>query len=202
MTVKLFDLELSGNCYKVRLLMSLLGIKHETVAVNLMAGEHKSVEFLLLNPFGQIPVLVDENTTVADAQAILVYLARKYGDEAWLPTDAEPLSKIMRWLSTTAGEVRQGVEFARRFYLFDAKYVNIKVANQTATFVLDILEQHLTDREWLELGHPTVADIAVFPYVALAPDGKISLEPYPNILAWCDRLKQLPEFVSMPGISI
>ena len=202
MAIKLFNLELSGNCYKVRLLLALLGLEYELVPVDLMAGEHKSPEFLQLNPLGQIPVLIDGDEIIADAQAILVYLARQYGDRTWLPTEAESLSRIVRWLSTSAGEIRQGVEFARRFHLFNAQYVNIEVATQQATFMLQQLEQHLTDKEWLELGHPTIADIAVFPYVALAPDGKISLEPYPNILAWCDRLKQLPRFIAMPGITI
>ena len=202
MAIKLFNLELSGNCYKVRLLLALLGLEYELVPVDLMAGEHKSPEFLQLNPLGQIPVLIDGDEIIADAQAILVYLARQYGDRTWLPTEAESMSRIVRWLSTSAGEIRQGVEFARRFHLFNAQYVNIEVATQQATFMLQQLEQHLTDKEWLELGHPTIADIAVFPYVALAPDGKISLEPYPNILAWCDRLKQLPRFIAMPGITI
>lgn len=202
MAIKLFNLELSGNCYKVRLLLALLGLKHELVPVDLMAGEHKSPEFLQLNPLGQIPVLIDGDEIIPDAQAILVYLARQYGDRTWLPTEAESLSRIVRWLSTSAGEIRQGVEFARRFHLFNAQYVNIEVATQQATFMLHKLEQHLTDKEWLELGHPTIANIAVFPYVALAADGKISLEPYPNISAWCDRLKQLPRFITMPGITI
>ena len=202
MAIKLFNLELSGNCYKVRLLLALLGLEYELVPVDLMAGEHKSPEFLQLNPLGQIPVLIDGDEIIADAQAILVYLARQYGDRTWLPTEAESMSRIVRWLSTSAGEIRQGVEFARRFHLFNAQYVNIEVATQQATFMLQQLEQHLTDKEWLELGHPTIADIAVFPYVALAPDGKISLEPYPNILAWCDRLKQLPRFIAMHGITI
>jgi glutathione S-transferase len=200
MTIKLFNHELSGNCYKVRLLLALLDLEYETIPVDVMAGEHKSPEFMKINPFRQIPVLIDGEQTISDAQAILVYLARKYGDKTWLPTDAESLSQIVRWLSTTAGEIRQGVEFARRFHLLNAQYVNIEVATQQSTFILQQLEHHLADREWLELGHPTIADIAVFPYVALAADGKISLEPYPHILAWCDRLKKLPGFVTMPGI--
>ncbi|MBE9048141.1 glutathione S-transferase [Pleurocapsales cyanobacterium LEGE 10410] len=200
MTIKLYDLELSGNCYKVRLLLSLLGLEYQHIPVNLMAGEHKSSEFLQLNPLRQIPVLADGDSIFADAQAILVYLARKYGDQTWLPTDAESLSKIVRWLSITAGELRQGVETARLFHLFNFKNINIETATEKSAFILQQLEQHLANREWLELEHPTIADIAVFPYVALAPDGKISLEPYPNILAWCDRLKQLPRFISMPGI--
>ena len=85
MTIKLYDFELSGNCYKVRLLMSLLGLEHELVPVNLLAGEHKSPKFLQLNLLGEVPVLTDGDLVLADSQAILVYLAKKYGNEAWLP---------------------------------------------------------------------------------------------------------------------
>jgi glutathione S-transferase len=200
MTIKLYDFELSGNCYKVRLLMSLLGLEHELVPVNLLAGEHKSPQFLQLNLLGQVPVLTDGDLTLADSQAILVYLARKYDAQTWLPNDAESLSLIVRWLLIAAAEIRQGVATARLFYLFNIKGIDIEVVTEKSAIILQQLEQHLTEREWLELGHPTIADIAVFPYVALAADGKISLKPYPQILAWCDRLKQLPGFISMPGI--
>lgn len=200
MTIKLYDFELSGNCYKVRLLMSLLGLEHELVPVNLLAGEHKSPKFLQLNLLGEVPVLTDGDLVLADSQAILVYLAKKYGNEAWLPNDAEFLSLIVRWLSIAATEIRQGVATARLFYLFNSKGIDIEAVTEKSAIILQQLEQHLTDSEWLELGHPTIADVAVFPYVALAADGKISLKPYPQILAWCDRLKQLPGFISMPGI--
>lgn len=180
--------------------MSLLGLEHQLIPVDLMAGKQKSPEFLRLNPLGQVPVLTDRDLTLADSQAILVYLARKYDNETWLPNDAESLSCIVRWLSISTAEIRQGVATARLFYLLSNKGIDIKAVTEKSAIILQQLEQHLTDREWLELGHPTVADIAVFPYVALAPDGKISLKPYPQILAWCDRLKQLPGFISMPGI--
>jgi glutathione S-transferase len=200
MTIKLYDFELSGNCYKVRLLMSLLGLEHELVPVNLLAREHKSSKFLQLNPLGEVPVLTDGDLVLADSQAILVYLAKQYGNEAWLPDDAESLSRIVRWLSIAAAEIRQGVATARLFYLLNTKGIDIEAVTEKSAIILQQLEQHLTDREWLELGHPTIADVAVFPYVALAADGKISLKPYPQILAWCDRLKQLRGFISMPGI--
>jgi glutathione S-transferase len=200
MAIKLYDFELSGNCYKVRLLMSILGLEYELVPVNLLAGEHKLPEFLQLNPLGEVPVLTDGDLTFADSQAILVYLARKYSNEAWLPNDAESLSRIVRWLSISAAEIRQGVAAARLFYLFNMQGVEIEAVTKKSAIILQQLERHLTEREWLELGHPTIADRAVFPYVALAADGKISLKPYPQILAWCDRLKQLPGFISMPGI--
>ena len=199
--INIYGHELSGNSYKPKLMLSLLGLDYEWIKVDLMARAHKQPEFLALNSFGQVPVLVDENTVLPDAQAILVYLARQYGGESWLPSEAEPMSRVMRWLSIAAGEIRQGPEAARLYYLFKATSINLEQANQKAEFILTQLNNHLADREWLELGHPTIADVAVFPYVALAPDGKISLENYPNVLAWIDRIKHLPGFVGMIGIT-
>ncbi|MEG3848029.1 glutathione S-transferase [Microcoleus sp. herbarium19] len=199
--IKLYGHELSGNSYKAKLMLSLLGLDYEWIKVDLMARAHKQPEFLALNSFGQVPVLVDENTVLPDAQAILVYLARQYGGESWLPSEAEPMSRVMRWLSIAAGEIRQGPEVARLYYLFKATSINLEQANQKAEFILTQLNNHLADREWLELGHPTIADVAVFPYVALAPDGKISLDNYPNVLAWIDRVKHLLGFVGMIGIA-
>ncbi|MBN3921687.1 glutathione S-transferase [Nostoc sp. NMS4] len=199
--IKLYGHELSGNSYKVKLLLSLLGIEHEWIKVDLLKGEHKASEFQSLNPFGQVPVLVDGDTIIKDAQAILVYLARFYGGEQWLPLDAVSLSQVVRWLSTTAGEVRQGPESARLYYLFNATSIDIDRANQKAEFILTQLNQHLRDRQWLEFERITIADIAVFPYVALAPDGKIALDSYPHILAWIERVKTLPGFIGMQGIA-
>ncbi|MEM9908843.1 MAG: glutathione S-transferase family protein [Cyanobacteria bacterium P01_D01_bin.44] len=199
-TPKLYGHELSGNVYKVRLLLSLLGVEPEVVRVDLMKGEHKTPDFLAINPFGQVPVLVDGETTLADAQAILVYLARRYGSEDWLPSEPEALARVVRWLSTAAGEVRQGPETARLYYRFGVKSIDIELATQKAGQILQLLENHSNDRHWLELDRPTIADIAIFPYVALAPDGQISLAPYPNISAWIERIKALPGFVGMAGI--
>ena len=198
--IKLYGHELSGNCYKVRLLLELLTVDYEWITVDLMKGEHKSPEYLALNPFGQVPTLVDGDITLADAQAILVYLARTYGSEDWLPTDALSLAKIVRWLSTAAGEVRQGPENARLYHLFGAKAINIERAHQKAEDILSQLDKHLSTHTWLEFDRPTIADIAVFPYVALAADGKVDLAPYPHVLTWIDHIKQLPHFVPMSGI--
>ncbi len=199
--IKLYGHELSGNSYKAKLMLSLLGLDYEWIKVDLMAGAHKQPDFLVLNPFGQVPLLVDENTVLADAQAILVYLARQYGGDLWLPLEALPLAQVMRWISTTAGEIRQGPESARLHHLFKATSINLEQANQKSEFILTQLNNHLAKREWLELGHPTIADVAVFPYVVLAPDGKISLDKYQHILAWIDRVKHLPGFVGMIGVA-
>ncbi|MBD1997986.1 glutathione S-transferase [Oculatella sp. FACHB-28] len=198
--IKLYGHELSGNSYKVQLFLSLLNLDFEWIKVDLMKAEHKSPEYLALNPFGQVPMLIDGETKLADAQAILVYLARQYGGEEWLPLDALPLAQVVRWLSTTAGEVRQGPENARLYHLFRMTNINIERATQKAEYILAQLDKHLSDRTWLEFERPTIADIAVFPYVALVRDGKIDLSPYPNVLAWIDRVKHLPHYIPMAGV--
>jgi glutathione S-transferase len=199
--IKLYGHEMSGNSYKARLFLELLNLDYAWIKVDLMKGEHKSPEYLTLNPFGQVPLLIDGDIKLADAQAILVYLARQYGGEQWLPLDALPLAQVIRWLSTTAGEVRQGPENARLYNLFSATSINIERAHQKAEHILTQLEQHLSPRTWLEFERPTIADVAVFPYVALARDGKIDLDAYPNVLVWIDRVKHLPGFVGMAGIT-
>ncbi|HEY9844695.1 MAG TPA: glutathione S-transferase [Candidatus Caenarcaniphilales bacterium] len=198
--IQLHGHELSGNSYKVKLMLALLGLDYEWIQVDLLKGAHKQPEFLVLNPFGQVPVLVDGDLVLADAQAILVYLARQYGDESWLPLEAESMSRVVRWLSTAAGEIRQGPESARLHYLFNAININLERATQKSEFILTQLNHHLAQREWLELGHPTIADVAIFPYVALAHDGKIDLGSYPNVLDWLDRIKRLDGFIGMIGI--
>jgi glutathione S-transferase len=199
--IKLYGHELSGNTYKVRLFLELLQLDYEWIEVDLMKGEHKKPDYLALNPFGQVPVLVDETTILADAQAILVYLARQYGEEQWLPTEPLPLAQVVRWLSITAGEIRQGPESARLYHVFKTTSINIERAQQKADYILAQLNQHLSDRQWLEFERPTIADVAAFPYVALARDGQVNLDAYPNVLAWVDRVKQLPGFIGMTGIS-
>lgn len=198
--IKLYGHELSGNSYKAQLFLELLNLDYEWIKVDLMKGEHKAPEYLALNPFGQVPLLVDGDTKLADAQAILVYLARQYGGEQWLPLEPLPLAQVIRWLSTTAGEVRQGPENARLYHLFGATSINIERSHQKAEHILTQLDKHLSTHTWLEFEHPTIADVAVFPYVALAPGGKIDLTPYPHVLAWIDRVKHLPRYLPMTGL--
>lgn len=197
--MKLYDSERSGNCYKVRLFLSLLNLKYELVTVDLMAGQHKSPEFLQLNPLGQVPILEDNGLILRDSQAILVYLAKKYGGETWLPGDAAGMARVIQWLSTAANEIACGPGDARLSKKFGFA-IDLKTAQQKAEAILNIIEQHLNQHQWLALNRPTIADIACFPYIALAPEGGVILDKYPAIERWCDRIKQLPGFVAMPGI--
>ena len=197
--MKLYDLELSGNCYRVRLLLSLLEVPHQLVSVNLMKGEHRQPWFLELNPRGQVPTLDDGGTIVWDSMAILVYLARKHGNENWLPLDAAPMAEVMQWLGLMENETLYGLGKARLISKF--KFAgNLEEAQALGRKGLDVIEQRLADHEWLALDHMTIADVACLPYVALAPEGEIQLDAYPNIRRWIERMKALPRFIGMPGI--
>src|SRR5512142_3523866 len=111
--MKLDDLELSGNSYRARLFLSLLGIRYDLVPVNLMKGENREPWFLKLNPRGQVPTLDDSGTVVWDSMAILVYLARKYGGEKWLPVDATGMAQVVQWLAVMENETLYGLARAR-----------------------------------------------------------------------------------------
>jgi len=197
--MKLYDLELSGNSYRVRLLLSLLGLKHELVALNLMKGEQREPWFLKLNPRGQVPTLDDAGTVVWDSMAILVYLARKYGGETWLPFEPEGMAEVMQWLAVMQNETLYGLGKARLICKFK-RPGNLEEAQQLGRKGLDVLEQRLATHQWLACDHLTIADIGCFPYVALASEGEIRLDAYPSVRSWIDRIKALPGFVGMPGI--
>ena len=168
--MKLYDLDVSGNCYKVRLLLSLLEVEYELVSVDFINGQHKSSEFLQLNLWGQIPILEKGSLVLRDSQAILVYLAREYGGEAWLPSDPQGMAEVTQWLSTAANEIARGPNDARLNQKFGID-IDLQIARQKAELILSIIEQHLTQHKWLALQRPTIADIACFPYIALAPEG-------------------------------
>lgn len=197
--MKLYDFELSGSCYKIRLLAKFLGIELEKVNVDFVNKEHKTEKYTALNPFGEIPIFEDGNLRLRDAQAIMVYLASKYDQSnTWYPNNPEAMGRINQWLSTGGGEVMNAAG-ARLVKILDYP-LDLEKLHAGANRVFKILDEHLATREWLELSHPTVGDIACFPYTALAGEGGIDLKPYPNVLAWIERVKKLPGFISMPGI--
>lgn len=197
--MKLYDLELSGNCYKVRLFAALAKIQLDVVPVNFLEGEHKQPPLIDLNPWGEIPILQDAVVVLRDSQAILVYLAARYADESWLPRDPAGLGEVMQWLSTAANEIQNGPGAAR---LVDKFGYAIDKANtlQRSARILPLIDAHLATHRWLALERPTIADCAVMPYVALAPEGGVALQAYPHLLQWIARIKELPGFIPMPGI--
>jgi glutathione S-transferase len=195
--MKLYDVDASGNCYKVRLLASLANIELERVPVDLQKGEHKQPAFSKLNPLGQVPVLEDGSRVVRDSQAILVYLAGAYGGLAWWPAHAEGQAEIMQWLSFAANEVDHSLCAARLVEKFGAD-LDQSAALAKAPGVLTLLDQHLEQHDWMALGRPTIADCAVYPYVVLAPEGGVDLTPYTHISRWMTRIEALPGFLPKP----
>lgn len=197
--MKLYDLTLSGNCYKVRLFAALAGIPVDIVPVDFLAGEHKRPPLSELNPWGEIPILVDGDVVLRDSQAILVYLARRYAGEAWLPNDPAAMAEVVQWLSTAANEVQNGPGAARLVDKFGYALDKADTLRRAAR-ILPLIDARLADHDWLALDRPTIADCAVLPYVALAPEGGVSLSDFPHIRAWIGRVKALPGFVPMPGV--
>jgi glutathione S-transferase len=197
--LKLHDLELSGNCYKVRLFCSLLGLKLDLVPVDFMGGAHKKSPLIEKNPFGEIPVFEDGGVVLRDSQAILVYLARKYGGESWLPTDAAGMAEVVSWLMVAENEIARGPNDARLHDKFGFK-LDADLAREKAKRILGLMDAHLAKRKFLALDRPTIADIACMPYVGLAHEGGLSLQPYPAIRAWIGRIKALPGFIAMPAL--
>lgn len=198
--MKLYDMELSGNCYKVRLQCSLLGLAYESIPVDLWQGEHKTAAFLRLNPRGQLPVLDDSGTIIWDSSAILVYLARHYGGERWLPLEAPAMAEVTQWLSLSQNEILYGLARARAAKKFSRPW-DIEQCQALGKQGLAVLERRLSGHHWLAGEQATIADIACYPYVALAPEAGIELDAYPSIRAWFKRLECLPGYIAMPGIA-
>jgi glutathione S-transferase len=197
--IRLHDFELSGSCYKVRLLLNILKVSCERIPVDFIRKEHKTEQFLKLNPLGEIPVMEDGEVRLRDAQAILVYIARTYDrSNTWFPDAPDSMGKIMQWLSFGGNELMAATG-ARLVRILNYP-LDLPALQARAIGSFRVLDAHLSDREFLELGHPTIGDIACFPDVAMAGEGGIDLKPYPNILRWIDRIKQIPGFIPMPGI--
>lgn len=195
--MKLYDLEPSGNCYKVRLFASLAAIELERVPVDFMNGEHKKPPLSRLNPLGQLPILEDGARIIRDSQAILVYLAGTYGGLAWWPNDAQRQADIVQWLSFAANEVQHSLCAARLVEKFGYP-LDKAAALERATTVLTVLDDHLARHEWLAIGRPSIADCAVYPYVVLAPEGSADLSPYSHIERWMKRIQALPGYLEKP----
>lgn len=198
--MKLYDSPLSGNAYKVRLFLSLLDIEYQSVPVDLRAGDNRKAEFLQRNPRGQIPVLEDGETIVWDSQAILVYLARRYGGEDWLPLDPAPMAEVAQWLAVSENELLFGLARARAVKKFGRDF-DLEACREYGRGALKVLDAHLEDRTWLAAGRPTIADVACYPYVALAPEGDVPLDDWPNVLRWIRRMQDLPGYTGMEGIA-
>ncbi|WP_374763235.1 glutathione S-transferase family protein [Yunchengibacter salinarum] len=199
--MKLYHFPLSGHAHRAELFLSLIGADYETVPVDLAKGEHQEPDFLALNPFGQVPVLVDGETTIPDSNAILTYLAKKYRRSDWLPETPNEAAQVQRWLSVAAGELANGPGLARLITLFGAPFDPETTISQ-AHAILRLIDDALEGRRWLVGDGPTIADIALYSYVERAPEGNVDCADYRNIRGWLANVEALPGFVPFPKSAV
>jgi len=141
-----------------------------------------------------VPVLEDGDIVIADSNAIMVYLAKKTGATNWLPETPEGAARVQRWLSVAAGQIAFGPGVARLVTLFGAAF-NPDEVIERAHAILGLIEDHLKTQSWLASDHPTIADIALYSYVARAPEGNVDLSSYGKVQDWLLRIEALPGFV-------
>ena len=191
--MKLYMSNASGNAYKVRILLSLLKVPYEKVAVDLANKEQKKPAYLALNPRGEVPVIEDDGHVIWDSAACLTYIARKHGGERWLPTTPAAMAEVMQWIALAATEIQVGLQYTRRG-IKQGRWTagDLEQGQAIGRTALATLENRLKNHQWLALDHPTIADVACFPYVESAPEANLPLDPYPGITAWIGRCKALP----------
>ncbi len=196
--ITLYGFKLSGHSHRAEVMLRLLDLPFTFQAIDLAGGEQRGEAFRRLNPFATVPVIDDAGTVVADSVAILVYLASRYDpDRTWLPTDPGAAAEVQRWLSVAQGWLAFGPARARVVLKFGGQF-DLAAAHALGERRFKILEAELKDRAFLVGARATLADLALYSYTAVAPEGGIALEPYPAIQAWLQRVEALPHFERMP----
>lgn len=198
--LKLYDHPLSGNCYKVRLALSQLGVEYERIFLDIFKGEHHSPEYEALNPNRKIPVLIDGDFNMWESNAILLYVGKKYSPNHLYPEDLQTFGAVAQWLFFGKTSIDPNLAVARYLTKFvtpenrDERDLNRLRTQGNA--VLAVLDNHLEQTNFLA-GSYSIADIACFPYVSMAPEGGVDMSPYPSVILWCDRIKSQPGFITM-----
>ena len=197
--MKLYDFEHSGNCHKIRMMLSFLNIEYERVDIDLLKKDQLHPDFVKLNPLHKVPVLDDDGVILRDSVAILIYLARKYGKQEWYPDDPLAMAEIQQWLSFSVNEVFNGLAISRAIIIF-RRDMDLTEPRRIAKDALATMEHQLKDHDWLALNHFTLADLACYPYTALIHEGELSLDAYPAIRAWFKRIEAIPNCPPMRGL--
>ncbi|RTE67535.1 glutathione S-transferase [Amphritea opalescens] len=195
--IKLYRNPISGHCHRVELMLSLLDLPYETIDLDMLNGAHKAPDYLSISPFGQVPAIDDNGYTLADSNAIITYLEKKYNDGyEWSPQDPEQAAEVQRWLSVAAGEIAHGPCAVRLVKVFGVE-LDYQHAKRMTESLFAVMEPLLAKRSYLTGNTITLADIAGYSYVAHVPEGGISLNPYPAIRTWLARIEAHPRFVAM-----
>jgi len=196
--IMLYGFKLSGHSHRAELMLRLLGLPFRFQEVDIFAGAQRTEAFRRLNPFATVPVIDDAGTVVADSVAILVYLAQSYDPtRTWLPADSATAAQVQRWLSVAQGWLAFGPARARVVQKFGGKH-DLLTAQALAHRLYQVLEEELESRAFLVGDRATLADVALYSYTSVAPEGGVALDAYPAILAWLKRVEGLPRFEGMP----
>ena len=193
----------SGNCYKLQLACALLGIEHDWIPVDITRGETREESFLELNPNSQIPVCVtDDGDVLTESNAILYYLAR---DSDFWPTELIAQTRVLEWQFFEQYTHEPTIAVARFIKVYqgipEQRRADYEAKLKGGYRALDLMEKHLQERSFLVGERCTIADISLFAYTHVAPEGGFDLAPYGAIRNWIDRVGALPGFVAMPPAS-
>ncbi|MDH3634749.1 MAG: glutathione S-transferase family protein [Gammaproteobacteria bacterium] len=191
----------SGNCYKLKLICALLAIEHEWISVDILKGETRTEYFLALNPSGQIPVCITSTGDVlTESNAILYYLAR---DSHYWPQDRLAQTRVLEWQFFEQYSHEPTIAVARFIKFYQDMPENRKAEYQAKLKAgyraLDIMEKRLEKNDYLVGDNCSTADISLFAYTHVAPEGGFELSKFPAITAWIGRIEGLDGFVSMSG---
>ena len=197
--MKIYGDSQSGNCYKIKLLCSLLAIEHEWIHVDIMAGETSSDDFLAKNPNAKIPLLVlADGRCLSESNAILNYLAT--GSDL-LPTDPFTLAKVQQWQFFEQYSHEPYIAVAR----FIAKYLGLP-ENRRSDYeskqigghkALSVMELQLSKTPYLTGDKLTTADISLYGYTHVADEGGFNVNKYPAISAWLSRISKQKNYCAM-----
>jgi glutathione S-transferase len=194
--MRLYDYDASGNCFKVRLLLALLGREYERVPVDIFAGDTLTDEYAQVNPLRETPVLeTDEGELIAQSNAILFYLAE--GTE-YLPDERVARAQVLQWAYFEQERVMPGLggtRFRRVTGRAAADPAGDARRFQTGLETLETLDAQLAGRDWVVGDAATIADLSVFAYTHVAGDAGFVLERYPAVGQWLERVRALPGFV-------
>ena len=192
--MKLYDYAASGNCFKVRLLLALLGRDYERIPIDIFAGDTLTEDYGRINPLRETPVLeLDGGERIAQSNAILWYLAE---DTPFLPASRLERAQVLQWLSFEQERIMVGVGGTRFRRLTGRAELDPEADARrfaTGTDALAVLDAHLAGRSFVVGDTSTIADLSLFGYTAVAPDAGLELGP--NVAAWIERVRALPGFV-------
>lgn len=199
--MRLYTHPLSGNSYKAELLLSHLGVSCEKVVVDIFKGEHKTEEFKKLNPNCKIPVLVDGDFVMWESNALLFYIARKFAPTPYLPEDPDRFGMVAQWVLFGKTSIDPALALARFWTKFlPADQVNpdaLAQKRREGESVLGIMNKCLPECGEFLAGGYTIADMACYPYIALAGEGGVDVSEYPEVSEWLKKVESQPGFIAM-----